>query len=85
MALKESDRRSYMLGLQIAGDFGANLAVPVVLFVLLGKWLQNKYGFAPFGVIVGFLLASVISYKIISRKVTWYASEYKALQKSDKK
>lgn len=81
--MKESERRSYLLGLKIMGDFGASIAAPVVAFVLAGKWLQNKYGFEPFGVIIGFLLAATISVIIIRRKTKWYEAEYKSLQKPD--
>ena len=81
MALSESERRSYLLGLKIMGDFGAAIAVPVVLFVLVGKWIQTKFGFAPFGVIIGFLIAAAISVRMIRQKTKWYAAEYKALEK----
>lgn len=85
MALSEMDRRSYLLGIKIMGDFGATIAVPVVLFVLLGKWLQNKYDFAPFGIIGAFVVAAALSAYIIRRKAKWYAAEYKALETPKKK
>ncbi len=62
------------------GDFGASIAAPVVLFVLAGKWLQEKFHFAPFGIIIGFALAATISTLIIRRKAAWYAAEYKTLE-----
>ena len=80
MSFTDSDRRSYMLGLKIMGDFGASIAVPVVAFVLAGKWLQNKFHFAPFGIIVGFVLAAALSTMLIRRKAAWYAAEYKTLE-----
>lgn len=80
MPLSEDERRSYLLGFKIMGDFGAAIALPVVVLVLIGKWLQNKYGFAPFGIIGGFVIAAGISYVVIRRKVQWYAAEYKSLK-----
>lgn len=80
MVLNESDRRSYLLGLKIMSDFGANIAVPAVAFALAGKWLQNKFDFAPFGIIGGLIIAAAISVYIIRRKATWYAAEYKKLE-----
>ncbi len=80
MPFSESDRRSYLLGLKIMGDFGVVIAVPVVSLVLAGKWLQTKYGFAPFGVIIGFLCAAGISVRTIRKKTKWYAAEYKAIE-----
>ena len=80
MPLSEDERRSYLLGMKIMGDFGAAIAVPVVAFVLVGKWLQTKYGFEPFGIIGGFLFAIVMSTITIRKKVKWYAAEYAALK-----
>ena len=85
MPLSESDRRSYLLGVRIMGDFGATIAVPVVGCVLIGKWFQDKYHWAPFGVVVGFLIAAYISTRIIRKKVKWYAAEYKAIESYKKK
>ncbi|OGH63342.1 MAG: hypothetical protein A2848_00825 [Candidatus Magasanikbacteria bacterium RIFCSPHIGHO2_01_FULL_50_8] len=85
MAFTEMDRRSYLLGFKIMGDFGAAIAVPVVLFVLAGKWLQEKFDFAPFGILGGFIIAALLSTLIIRRKAKWYAAEYKALETPRKK
>lgn len=85
MALSEMDRRSYLLGIKIMGDFGVAIAVPVVLFVLAGKWLQTRFDFAPFGIIGGFVIAAALSALIIRRKAKWYAAEYKALETPKKK
>lgn len=79
MRLTEMDRRSYLLGIKIAGDFGISIAVPVVLFVLIGRWLQEKFSVAPYGIIIGFVLAAVLSAFLIKRKAKWYAAEYKSL------
>lgn len=83
MSLKESERRSYLLGIKIAGDFGANIAAPVVLLVLAGNWVQEKYNLAPFGVIAGFLIAAAISFFLIRRRIKWYAREYEAIDRAD--
>ena len=85
MAFTEMDRRSYLLGFKIMGDFGAAIAVPLVLFVLAGKWLQEKFDFAPFGILGGFIIAALLSTLIIRRKAKWYAAEYKALETPRKK
>lgn len=84
MLLTENDRRSYLLGLRIAGDFGAAIAVPVVVFVLAGKWLQTRFGFAPYGIISGFVLSATVSAIIIRRRVAWYACEYRAIKTPEK-
>ncbi len=84
MLLKESERRSYLLGIKMAGDFGANIAAPVILFVLAGKWTQDKFDFAPWGVVAGFILATALSYFLIRRRIQWYAREYSALDRADR-
>lgn len=80
MPLSEDERRSYLLGIKIMGDFGAAIAIPVVALVLVGKWLQTKYGFAPFGIIGGFLIAATVSIITIRKKVKWYSTEYNSLK-----
>ncbi len=80
MPLSDGERRSYLLGIKIVGDVGAAIAVPIIALVLVGKWLQAKYGFEPFGIIGGFIIASAISVVLIRRKVRWYTAEYKSLK-----
>jgi F0F1-type ATP synthase assembly protein I len=55
---KKSDRAYYLFALKIVGDFGASIAVPVVVFALLGQWLDEKYHSAPWLMVVGFALAA---------------------------
>jgi len=70
------DRQYMLLGVRILGDFGATIAVPVVLFVLIGQWLEGKYGHGPWFTIIGFVLASVLSGKMIYKKAKWYGQAY---------
>ena len=55
------DRKYMLLGTRIAGDFGATLFVPVILFAWLGKILDNKYDLWPILTIIGFVLAAILS------------------------
>lgn len=73
------ERKSYLMGLQIAGDFGIVIALPIVLFVIIGQWAERKYGFAPWGTILAFALAALISGKLIYDKSKKYGEEYKRL------
>lgn len=79
--MDDKDRKSYLLGLRIAGDFGATIAVPVVLFVLVGQWLDGKYGMGARYTIAAFVLAAFLSAKSIYRKAKKYAKEYDMLDK----
>ncbi|MFA7315167.1 MAG: AtpZ/AtpI family protein [Candidatus Magasanikbacteria bacterium] len=74
-----SDRRYTMLGLRIVGDFGAIIAVPIIVFVFIGQWLEGKYGHAPWFTISAFVLAAFLSGKMIYKKAKQYGEEYKKL------
>lgn len=73
---KSSNAYQYVLGLRIAADLVATIAVPAVLAALLGKWLDERWGTHPyvFGLllIVAFLLSAIIIY----RKAKYYAKLY---------
>lgn len=77
----KKDRAYMLMGLRIAGDFGASIAVPVVLFVLAGQWLDGKYGTGARYTIAGFALAALLSAKMIYTKAKQYAKEYEQLEK----
>lgn len=76
----QSERRYYLFALRIVGDFGASIAVPVVLCALLGKYIDGKVGHAPLFTILGFVLAALISGKIIYTKAKKYGKEYQQLK-----
>lgn len=81
---KPSSRDYQMLGLRIVGDFGASIAVPVVILVLIGQYLDNKYGYGPLFTVLGFIIAALISAKIIHKKAKNYGAEYKRLNDAGK-
>ena len=78
---KDADRQYLLLGARIVGDFGATLAVPVVLFALAGKALDAKYGTRPLLLVVGFALAAAVSGTSIFRKAKRYGKAYESLNK----
>ena len=74
-----TDRAYYMFALRIVGDFGATIAVPVVLFVLLGQYLDGKYNKSPLFTVLGFVLAALLSGMSIYKKAKRYGAEYQRL------
>lgn len=74
--------RSYMLfGLRIAGDFGVTIAMPIVIFVLIGRWFDKTYEKGPWLTILAFVLASILSGIMIYRKAKRYGREYEDIGK----
>lgn len=78
-----SDREYYLFALKIIGDFGLSIAVPVVLFVLAGQWLDQRFDLSPYLTIAGFVLAALLSGRIIWQKAKFYGKEYQRM--SDRK
>lgn len=80
---KPDDRAYIMFGLRIVGDFGATIAVPVILFVLMGQWLEEKYGHAPWFTVSAFVLAALLSGVSIYKKAKNYDKKYREIEKNN--
>lgn len=82
----ENDRKNAILGLRIVGDFGMTIAIPVVVFVIIGQWMDGKYNTGPWFTIGSFILAALVSGRSIYKKAKEYGKEYQALNanKTDK-
>jgi hypothetical protein len=81
---KNDDRKYYLLGLRIAGDFGATIAVPVILFVLIGQWLDERYASGSKFMILGLVLSALLSAKMIHKKAKHYGEEYETIDITNK-
>ena len=80
---KTTDRQYYMFALRIIGDFGASIAIPVVVFVLIGQYFDERYQRSPLFTILGFIISAVISAKIIHKKAKRYGEQYQKLVDND--
>lgn len=80
---KSSERDFYVFAFRVLGDFGATIALPVVLFVILGQWLDGKYDKGPLFTILAFIIAALLTAKIIHKKAKKYGDEYQALVDRD--
>ncbi len=76
MPYSDKDRKYILLGLRIVGEFGAIIAVPVVLLAMLGKYLDGKYGTAPWLLIAGFVIAFTLSSVSIYSRAKRFRDEY---------
>lgn len=76
-----NDRKYYLFALKIVGDFGISIAVPVLIFVLIGQYFDDKYHKTSLFTVLGFVLAALITAKIIYKKAKRYGQEYQNLDK----
>jgi F0F1-type ATP synthase assembly protein I len=79
MSYSEKDRKFMLLGIRIVGEFGAIIAVPVVVMASLGKYLDGKYGTAPWLLLAGFAAAFILSSMSIYRRAKRFRDEYLAI------
>lgn len=79
---KDPKERKYtLLGLRIAGDFGASIAIPIIIFVIVGQKIDARYGISPWATITGFVIAAIMSGRSIYRKAKQYGRQYDELNK----
>ena len=76
---KNSDREYYLFALKIVGDFGANIAVPVIIFAFIGQYFDEKYHSRPWFLILGLIIAAGLSGISIYRKAKKYGEIYKKM------
>lgn len=82
---KPTSRDYYILALKIIGNFGASIAVPVVVLVMIGQYADSARNSSPLFTILGFVFAALISAKIIHKKAQEYGAQYKKLNDAGKK
>jgi F0F1-type ATP synthase assembly protein I len=78
---KTSDRKYYIFALKIAGDFGATIAVPVVILAIVGQKMDEKYSTRPLFLILGMAIAAIITARLIYKKSKRYGQEFQDLDK----
>lgn len=67
--------------MKIFADFSGTIAIPAVLFALLGDWLDDRYATEPRYLILLLTLALVLTAVIIVRKAKKYRKAYEELMK----
>ncbi len=77
------EREYLMFGLKIMGNFGAIIAVPIILFVLGGRWLDERFGKGILFTVIAFVLALIFSGISIVRKSREYGKQYQDLVNRD--
>ncbi len=75
-----ADREYYVFALGAAGDFGITIAIPVIIFTILGTYFDDKYGTHPLFVSWCLVISALLTIKIIYRKAKHYGEEFKKLK-----
>ncbi|MFH0928410.1 MAG: AtpZ/AtpI family protein [bacterium] len=70
---------SYLTSLAIFSEIAVEIAVPVVVFSMIGKWLDQKYQTAPYLLIASFVLAFALTAYIIWKRVKYFEKLYKKM------
>lgn len=75
------ERKYYVFAMKIAGDFGATIAVPVVMFAIIGQKLDERFGTKPLYLAIGMVLAAILTGKMIYTKSKKYGQQFQDLDK----
>lgn len=71
---KDKSALTTMKMLSFATEFGFIIAIPLLIFIFIGKYLNNKYGHTYF-TIIGILLALTVSTIWMYRKIKEFKDE----------
>jgi F0F1-type ATP synthase assembly protein I len=69
--MKNKDGDPFMIAFGVYGAVGFQLAATVVGGLLLGSWLDNKFGLTPWLTVVGLVIGSVGGFYNLIRLLTW--------------
>ena len=75
----KKDRQYMLMGFRITGDFGATIAFPLIFFVMIGQWLDGKYGKESLFTVLAFIVSALLSGMMIYRKAKKYGKEYQKI------
>ncbi len=83
--IPDNDREYILFGLRMVGEFGASVAVPVVIFAVIGQKLDDRWGTGWLCTIIGFVLAALISAKIVYKRARQAGAEYQTMINQEQK
>lgn len=78
---KNIDRKYYLFAFKIIGDFGATIAVPVVISAMIGQKLDEKWQTRPLMLIIFMALSALLSGYLIYKKAKIYGQQFQDLDK----
>jgi F0F1-type ATP synthase assembly protein I len=80
--MDNKERAYYLFALRIFGDFSLIIAAPVVVLVILGKYLDGRFHTSPWFTISAFVLSASFSGFTVYRKTKLYGKEYQKLSEN---
>lgn len=66
--MEKDNEQKTSSALSLAWELGYSIAVPLVIFALLGRWLDKKLATSPWLFLLGVVLAVSISSYLVYRK-----------------
>lgn len=66
--MEKDDKKKTFSALSLAWELGYSIALPLVIFALLGRWLDGKLATSPWLFLLGIILAVSISSYLVYRK-----------------
>ncbi|MBI5221377.1 MAG: AtpZ/AtpI family protein [Candidatus Magasanikbacteria bacterium] len=78
---KNPMNRYYIFALKIVGDFGATIAIPVVISAIVGQKLDAKWQTRPWLLIVFMAISALSSAYLIYKKSKIYGRQFQDLDK----
>jgi len=67
-------KKSLIFSFSYIGQIGFATAIPLVIFAILGRWLDNKYDTSPYLLLLGIIIASIQIFFYL-RKIVQMASK----------
>ena len=74
-------KKTLWMTLSVVGNMGLAIAVPIVIFSLLGRFLDNKYQTSPWFLLTGMIVALVVTSIILGSKIMKLLKEVEAENK----
>ena len=81
---KTTDREYYLFAIKIFGDFGATIAIPAIIAVFSGNYLDKYYGKYPLFTVLCLIASFLLTVKIIKKKAKVYGDEYQKMINREK-
>ncbi len=75
------ERKYYVFAMKIAGDFGATIAIPIVVSAWISQKIDSFYGTRPLFLIIGMALSAIFTGLLIYKKAKIYGQQFQDLDK----